>query len=377
MIRATSGVLRLRPPPPRGAISTTEEWAGQPHTDGRAYSEVYPAGTIERTLPKSIYPQPHWHFRTRRVCPSLPVYVARIPQGRVMGRHGAVISGDDLILGDLSRDWFFGPQQHPLLFKLKLPEPQKLAGKTVTLASPSGWNYYHWLLDVLPRVGILEKGGVDLPSVDWFIVNGGAAHYQTSTLDLLGIPKARRVLAGQGRLYQCETLIAPSPVEKPDHLPPWVVRFLRDKFLPGNPTGSYPPRIYVSRSRSKYRKFTNDAEVRAWLAQRGFTEVFTEEMTFAEQAALFASVNAVVAPHGAGLTNLAFCRPKTKVVEIYSPAYVNGCFWALANIADLDYFYVLGAGRRPPEYHDPHKVEQNITANLQELEATLALASLL
>jgi capsular polysaccharide biosynthesis protein len=377
MIRATSGVLRLRPQPPRGAIATTKEWAAQPHTDGRDYTEIYPAGTIERAPPRSIYAQPHWYFRQRRVCASVPVYLARIPQGRVIGRAGAVISGDDLILGDLSRDWFFETKEHPLLFKLKLPEPQKLAGKTVTLASPSGWNYYHWLLDVLPRVGILEKAGVDLQSVDGFIVNGGEAHYQTSTLDLLGIPKARRVLAGRGKQYQCENLVAPSPVGKQDHFPRWIVQFLRDKFLPKSPSGSYPSRIYVSRDRSKYRKFTNDAEVRAWLAKRGFAEVFTEEMSFPEQAALFASVNAVVAPHGAGLTNLVFCRSRTKVVEIFSPEYVNGCFWALANMADLDYFYALGAGRRPPENHDPQKVEQDITVNLEVLEATLALTLLI
>jgi capsular polysaccharide biosynthesis protein len=117
--------------------------------------------------------------------------------------------------------------------------------------------------------------------------------------------------------------------------------------------------------------------VRAWLAKRGFAEVFTEEMSFPEQAALFASVNAVVAPHGAGLTNLVFCRSRTKVVEIFSPEYVNGCFWALANMADLDYFYALGAGRRPPENHDPQKVEQDITVNLEVLEATLALTLLI
>jgi hypothetical protein len=288
IMRAMGRILGLRPPPPRGFISTAQEWAEAPVADGRACREIYPAGTSERALPRSIYSQPHWHFRERRVCPSLPAYLTRIPGGSVIGRDGAVVSGDNLILGDLSRDWFFAREQHPLLFKLKLPKPRELAGNTATLAAPSGWNYFHWMLDVLPRLGILEQAGVDLQSVDWFIVNGGQAHFQESTLDLLRIPNARRVRAGRGAHFHCENLMAPSPIGERDQ----VVQFLRQKFLPGNPGGRCPSRIYVSRSRSKYRKFTNDAQVRARLARHGFEEVFTEEMTFPRQVALFASVHA-------------------------------------------------------------------------------------
>jgi hypothetical protein len=36
-----------------------------------------------------------------------------------------------------------------------------------------------------------------------------------------------------------------------------------------------------------------------------------------------------------------------------------------------------GPVERPPEYHDPEKVEQNIAADLEEQEATPALACLI
>jgi capsular polysaccharide biosynthesis protein len=377
-MRAAGRALRLQPPPPSGAVATTKEWAGQSHTDGRSYHEIDPGGTIERTLPKSIYSQPHWKFRERCIRPSLPLYVATIPQGRVVGRNGAVISGDNLILGDLSRDWFFGPQQHPLLFRVKLPKPRKLAGTTVTIAAPSaGWNYYHWMVDVPPRIKILEKGGVHLSSVDWIIVNEVSFHYQTATLERLGMLNQKLLFAGRRRHYLCDRLIAPSPVGRPDDLPPLVVQFLRESFLPKPVTGTYPPRIYVSRSLAKYRKFTNASEVRDCLAKHGFKEVFTEEMSFAEQVALFASVEAVVSQNGSGLVNIVFCRPGTKVLEIFSPDYVNVCDWGLANTAGLDYYYLLGAGEHPADHHDPERVEKDITVNIQELEATLALASLI
>ncbi len=49
-----------------------------------------------------------------------------------------------------------------------------------------------------------------------------------------------------------------------------------------------------------------------------------------------------MAPHGAGLTNLIWCAPHTKVLEIFSPLYVNLCYWAIASITQADYYYLLG-----------------------------------
>ncbi|MGB7058147.1 MAG: hypothetical protein WBD58_10625, partial [Geitlerinemataceae cyanobacterium] len=49
-----------------------------------------------------------------------------------------------------------------------------------------------------------------------------------------------------------------------------------------------------------------------------------------------------IAPHGSGLTNLAFCQPGTKVIEIFSPNYVYHCYWLVSNSIDLEYYYLLG-----------------------------------
>ena len=46
-------------------------------------------------------------------------------------------------------------------------------------------------------------------------------------------------------------------------------------------------------------------------------------MSVAEQVELFVYADVVVAPHGAGLTNLLFCREGTRIVEIFPPTYIN------------------------------------------------------
>ena len=65
-------------------------------------------------------------------------------------------------------------------------------------------------------------------------------------------------------------------------------------------------------------------------------------MSLSAQIELFSKAEAVVAPHGAGLTNLVWCAPYTKVLEIFSPLYVNFCYWAIASVTQADYYYLLG-----------------------------------
>jgi hypothetical protein len=63
-----------------------------------------------------------------------------------------------------------------------------------------------------------------------------------------------------------------------------------------------------------------------------------------------------IAPHGAGLANLMFCRPGTRILQLYSPNYVNPMFWYMSNQVGLNYYlfyrlwrtatYKLGFRRR-------------------------------
>lgn len=371
--------LRLMPPAPRCCVVSTRQWLEAQSGDGLgSFKQIIPETVLQKKAPQSIYERYHWRFDRYMTQTAPPVFVATLKNASVVGSNGSVVGADGVVLYDLSKEWFFGAAQHSLLFRLKLPSPRKLTGRTATVAVASGWNYYHWLLDVLPRFGILEKAGIEFGAVDSFIVNHGESPYKTQTLELLGISKGQLLEIDRGDHYQCEELLAPSLVAVDGQSPQWAVQYLREKFLPkcaGMPKG--PERVYLSRGRAKYRRFTNEETVRPFLLKCGFKEVFTEEMTFLEQVNLFASAKVIAGPHGAGFSNLVFCSPGTKVVEAFSPYYVNGCFWALANWAFLDYYYLLGSGQRLPDGRDPHRVEQDIQVDLNELKKTLRLAHII
>ena len=65
-------------------------------------------------------------------------------------------------------------------------------------------------------------------------------------------------------------------------------------------------------------------------------------MNIMEQVELFHQADFVVSVHGAALTNLVFCREKTKVLEIFPKDYVYPLFTDLAYKCNLDYHYYIG-----------------------------------
>ncbi len=361
--------------PPSGVTLRTKDWCSRQKPLAN-YKEIIPESRAPRRPPRTIEPQVHWKFRaiSERRFPA--TFLAQVPSGRVVGAPGFVMTPDGQILADVSKEWFFTPNQHSLFFKVKLPPLQKLSGTTVTLAAISGGTYFHWLTDVLPRLALLEKAGIRLADVDRFIVNDSRAPFLRKTLDLLGIPEKKRVFTSARFHAQCETLLVPSMPGPSGQCPQWAIAFLRETFFPKIERGSAPQRIYISRQRSRYRRLLNEAPVRDLLLSRGFREVFLEELPFIKQVELFASASAVVAPHGAGLTNLAFCSPGTKVLELFSPNYVNECFWDLAEETRLDYHYLLGEGKQPAENADPHRVEEDIRVDCEKLRRTLDAAGL-
>ena len=88
-------------------------------------------------------------------------------------------------------------------------------------------------------------------------------------------------------------------------------------------------------------------------------------MSLADQVRLFSGADVIVAPHGAELTNLGFCRPGTQIIELLMDAYCNWCFRNLAGLMQLRYDCVVGLAQRPWPELDPafHSTPWKISVN--------------
>ncbi|WP_309118204.1 glycosyltransferase family 61 protein [Paenibacillus sp.] len=312
-------------------------------------------------------------------------FVGVLPGGRYwVSDDGtiAVISTDNKLIWDVSMQYRLPRIRHPVFQKPDLPPVAYTADNVAVLTYVFYDNYYHWLAEVLARIHLLDRSGV---RVDKYIFNDfGTAGFHAETLAALGIGEDRIIRSRNGMHLQAERLIVPS-LEMysllpyvPNFPPKWAIRYLRSKLMDSDLAASSGSggreRLYISRGDARLRNVANEAEVAEMLSSYGFKAVTLGRMTVAEQVRAFATAEAIVAPHGAGLANLVFCRPGTRLLEFYSPNYVNPLYWYLSNQVGVRYFYLIGQGDRLPigsgAVDVGYRVE-SITVDIEELEAML------
>ncbi|MCB8880771.1 glycosyltransferase family 61 protein [Acidisoma cellulosilytica] len=100
-------------------------------------------------------------------------------------------------------------------------------------------------------------------------------------------------------------------------------------------------KLFISYADQKHPLLNQDA-VEVALRAQGFTIVELDQMTLRERIALFKGSACVVGPIGAGLTNIAFCAPGTRVVALGARSWTDNALWFLAQHAGLPYEEVRG-----------------------------------
>jgi capsular polysaccharide biosynthesis protein len=66
-----------------------------------------------------------------------------------------------------------------------------------------------------------------------------------------------------------------------------------------------------------------------------------ETLTLAQQIGLFANARAVCGLHGAGFTNLLWCRPGCVAVELLADNFLNGCYESLASCVAVEHRFLI------------------------------------
>lgn len=259
--------------------------------------------------------------------------LAVLPNARMWGYPFFVSTEDRVLLRDVSWDFriFRKAAQEP-------PVNREFSGKVAILPLHRCRNYFHWLMEVLPRIQMLEEENLwnKIP-----VVVPPLSGFFKETLDLLGLKENLRLEFNPDQdHWQFEEAVYPSRLGASRKLPIHAVKFLRDRFVANS--NQKKRRIYYSRQGSSTRRVLNEERLLPLLTKYGF-EIFTGiSISFADQVTLFSQAEAVVGCHGAGLANLAFCSPRTPVLELMGSRYVNPIMGEICESASLPYSVLVG-----------------------------------
>lgn len=333
--------------------------------EGWPVEVVHPAQTVARRPPRTVGAD-HPAFERLLTWEHPPAFRALIPGARIAGADPLVFTRDRRALLESTFDRYQLDRHEAM--RRRLGPTRRRRGRHLALVGPWSHNHYHWFLDLLPRLALLPVAEEpDAPVV----VPASVSALQRRSLELAGIDAGRLVRApGPLRGLRPELLVDelwfPSMTGRSTGNPPaWVVDWLRDRLAPDAPTGRCRRRLYVSRADAGSRRVADEERVAALLSEHGFERILPGALPLEEQLARFAEAEAVVGAHGAGLVGLFAARDAT-VIELFSPEYVNGCYYAMSDAAGHDYWYLVGA---PATGGD-------VVVDLDALERTLAAAGL-
>jgi capsular polysaccharide biosynthesis protein len=198
-------------------------------------------------------------------------------------------------------------------------------------------NYYHWVAHTLPTVhAVMHRhpdgaAGLIVPRM---------APWQRASLALLGAAGLPCIALESSEQYflprvEYYDFVAGRADFSISALSQAAYARMADSINATAPTHRL---IYIDRSASANRRLPNEAALIQRLQLRGFNALRPETLSLDAQIALFSGAAMIVGQLGAGLANIAFCRPGTVVYELVPEHHANPCFVALAMQAGLHYW---------------------------------------
>ncbi len=185
-------------------------------------------------------------------------------------------------------------------------------------------NFFHWITEELVKVVALEASGFT-----GCYAFGVLPPFAAEFLEVLGIAR-ERILAGLDvpvRFAHAWYIDAITARSLTDH--PGLFELLRQRLLDGALAGSVPApsrRVWLERRlavNNAGRELVNADEVHALVARHGFEVLDMGGRPVLEQLRIAHAAVALGGPHGAGFVHAMFQRPRSDVIECFSPLFIN------------------------------------------------------
>jgi hypothetical protein len=216
-----------------------------------------------------------------------------------------------------------------------------------------GDNVYHWMFDILPALLYLRHHDPKqlIKPVAIQEVTLRYKHVQ-SWIKLLNIAPTPTPGAFDDAAFRREEVNRVTvlwPFRYAGLAEPEAVHWLREFSKPDPDSDQFVliQRNVQGAAPNTSRNLENRDEIIAHFHKRGVPLAmhFLEGYSLDRQIRLFSNAKLVIGAHGAGMSNVVFCEPGTRVIEIRAPFFYNGTVASIAQALPLNYSSHFGRER--------------------------------
>tara|TARA_Y100000768_G_C23932347_1_gene660773 strand:+ start:109 stop:1209 length:1101 start_codon:yes stop_codon:yes gene_type:complete len=226
---------------------------------------------------------------------------------------------------------------------------KNIKGKVCNLnQGASGNNFFHFIFDIIPKIYIL-KSVINISKIDFFYVSN-IKLWQLKIFKFVGI-KDEKLLDSEkfNHIFANEIFSVEHPwyrkgkfQKQVKNIPKWIINTNRKIFLKKSLKVNFKKKIFLDRSSSNYNhcQIENINDIKKLLLQNNFEVLQAEKKKIQNQIHIFKNANIVIGAHGASFTNIIFCKPGTKIIEIIPTDHPNKKCETISKFLKLKYYRI-------------------------------------
>lgn len=312
---------------------------------------VWRSAEVEKTFPTRLPYRPAAPVNASMLSTALlarltePIHYKAYRIYRLRNVHvtwdGAVFHNFQVFEPSIVRPYFVKRFQDTLLLRQWVGEKVKVSGEVIAV-SHDQWsteNYYHWLVDSLPRLLALRSlhPGLKLMLPQASPLKA-VPEFISSSASLFGF--LNHLALNPRQILHVESIILPELTSESLTQRPELIRQVQEELLAALCPEPVRPfrRVFAARGAGVVRNWLNEAEAEVWLQQNGFEKIYFEGLSLLEQVRLMRETEVFLGVHGAGFANMLFLPGNAKVIELHNELYGDPCMLRLASCLELAYY---------------------------------------
>lgn len=293
----------------------------------------------------------HWYLRNGRVQLQEVGYVdsrelleqRQMRRSLVVTNHGRILHGRVLLTaeGVIQLDQYDSrrPMSSPVSLLRRLGDEGASVLPPWSTSRPhehvmfvgGSTNWWHLLFDFGPKILALTEANPrghlvisdDICGPGLEVCRALAPHATLLTQSLGDALEAQRI--------EAVCIVNSVPSAPWGHYPEFLRRQMQDdvslvkerllSYVEGDPTFASlgAEKVFLQRSKDRFRPLRNRSQVRDYLEGEGFFTVDPTDLSLGERVALLSSARLVVGEYGAGTANMLFCPPDAHLISLRGP----------------------------------------------------------